>query len=229
MYDFQKVRKIYREDYAEQYENLYLYPWPEKHKTNLINLNRICSELAHENLSWLDLFCGQAWHFASVPNAITKVGIDISTAQLKRAKIRNPDALFIEADVLEVSLNENAFDLVTAFWGAYCYLNSLKQIETLLGKAVSWTKTGGTLYFELLLPEDLKTFNASLYAQQTGFAVIPRQRNFSEWAYQDIGGLHVMTSPPLEFFTSLLAKHFQQIETKHDAGFMVHLIATNKI
>ena len=233
MYQRQDICKIYREDYASQYENLYLHPWPEKHRTNQININRICSELGNselgnKHLSWLDLCCGQAWHFSNFPDIETKVGIDISSAQLQRAKNRNPNALFVEADILHVSFDENCFDLVTSFWAAYCYLNSYKQIETLLDRAVSWTKIGGALYFELLLAADLKTFNSSLYAQQTGFSVIPRNPDFSEWSYQDSGGLHVMTSPPLDFFTSFLSKHFHRIEANHDAGFMMHLIATNK-
>jgi hypothetical protein len=37
-----------------------------------------------------------------------------------------------------------------------------------------------------------------------------------------------MTSPPLEFFLDILAPEFHRIDARHDAGFMVHVIATRR-
>lgn len=200
----------------------------EKHQLNVKNIERILLELPQGNKSWLDICCGQAWHFSKFPRTIKKVGVDISAAQLKLAIDRNPDAVFIQRDISDIVFPDVSFDIVTNLGAAYCYLNSFGKIKTLIKNATKWTKKGGSLYFELLLPEDLKTFNSSPYAKQTGFFVSSRNSDFSEWSYQDVGGQHIMTSPPLEFFVDLLSERFAKVEAEHDFGFMTHLIATGR-
>jgi SAM-dependent methyltransferase len=204
------ILSVYNKKYAESYESLYLDPWPKKHKLNLKNISDILQIYPHDKKRWLDICCGQAWHFSRFPGAIEKVGIDISAAQLKVAKERNPDALFIQNDILNIEFPDDSFDLITCFWAAYCYLNSFELIERLLKKVIDWIKMDGVLYFEILLPEDLKSFNQSDYAVKSGFSVIPRKTDFSEWSYQDVGGVHNMTSPPLMFFYRLIFTIFSK-------------------
>jgi hypothetical protein len=81
---------------------------------------------------------------------------------------------------------------------------------------------------EVLLPDDLQSFNQSDYSDLTGFRVDPRMPDYSEWSYEDAGGRHEMVSPPLEAFTDLFSRHFRQLEAEHDAGFMTHVIAQGK-
>lgn len=228
MLTLEEVVSIYNEKYAGCYEALYLSPWKKKHELNIQNLKRIMLDLPGHPKRWLDMCCGQAWHFSRFPAVIEKVGVDISEAQLKLARKRNPDARFIQGNILEIPFPKESFDLVTNFWAAYCYLNSYQLIKQLWKKAIEWTKTGGAIYFEALLPEDLKTFNASNYARRTGFQVEPRNPDFSEWLYRDTGGCHTMTSPPLDFFLTLLSPKFNRVEAWHDGGFMTHVIALGK-
>jgi ubiquinone/menaquinone biosynthesis C-methylase UbiE len=228
MYHPECITAIYDDSYASQYESLYLYPWTEKHELNVHNIKRLLLGLPRKKRRWLDLCCGQAWHFSQFSEPIEEVGVDISASQLKFARVRNPNATFIQGDILETVFPDESFDLVTSFWAGYCYLNSFERIETLVKKAIGWTRPGGALYFEILLPEDLQTFNDSFYAKQNGFHVIPRTPDFREWSYKDVGGHHQMTSPSLAFFMERLLPHFACLEAKHDPGFMNHLIATGK-
>jgi len=222
------VAFIYNEDYANFYETFYLHPWYEKHKLNLANLERIISSLPNSKILWLDTCCGQAWHFAHFPKSIERVGIDISSAQLRHASRRNPDALFMRGDITSAPVPENMFNLVTNFWAAYCYLNSYKKITSFIENAVRWLKPGGALYFEILLPADLMTFNDSLYSYNTGFRVYLQNSNACRWYYEDKGGRHNMLSPPLKFFEDILANSFDYLESGHDGNFMTHLIALGK-
>jgi hypothetical protein len=82
---------------------------------------------------------------------------------------------------------------------------------------------------EILLPSDLESFNQSLFSKKTGFIVIPRSSDYTEWQYEDKGGKHVMFSPPLNNFLELLEPHFLEVESHHDSAFMVHLIAYGKL
>ncbi len=222
------VASLYGEAYAARYPSLYLTPWAQKHRLNAANLARILSQLPGPEPRWLDLACGQAWHFSVFQGKTRQVGVDLSAAQLARARENAPGATLLHANMTEVELEAGAFDLVTSFWAAYCYLGSAARIASLVRRAVDWTAPGGALYFEVLLPRDLEEFNRSHFAARTGFAVSPLTPDYEGWQYEDSGGMHVMTSPPLEAFLDLLSPRFREVEAKHDGAFMVHVIATGR-
>jgi len=220
-----RVTAIYRENYAARYGRLYLEPWPRKHELNLHNLAQILDALPIAEPSWLDLACGQAWHFARFVGRARMYGLDLSPAQLARARINAPTAAFVRADMVDAPFLHRSFDLATIFWGAYCYLDSAERIEALLHNAMCCLRPGGTLYIEVLLPRDLASFNESHFSRTNGFTVTPRTTDYEQWFYDDFGGRHWMMSPPLQFFLDIVAPEFEQIEAKHDGGFMIHLIA----
>jgi SAM-dependent methyltransferase len=222
------VRAVYGESYAALYPSLYIEPWRRKHELNARNLKRILDALPMARPAWLDLACGQAWHFSLLPSRARMHGLDLSPHQIQRARSRAPEASFICADMLRAPLRPDSFDLVTNFWAGYCYLGSPARIERLLRNVTSWIRPGGTFYMEVLLARDLESFNHSRFSGATGFAVVPRSRDYTEWGYDDLGGRHVMASPPLAFFLDVLTPAFDEIEARHDGSFMVHLIATRR-
>jgi len=223
----QPISPIAEKAAARDYAVLYLDPWTRKHKLNAENLSTILSAFEKPLPRWLDLACGQAWHFSLFPERAWMVGLDISPAQLARAHARVPTAQFVRGDLTQTSFPKASFDLVTNFWAGYCYLDSRDAIARLWSSAVDWITPGGALYVEVLLGEDLESFNRSPFSGRTGFTVSPRSEDYGEWEYQDSGGRHSMTSPPLEDFLRIVIPAFDRVETCHD-GFMVHLIATGR-
>ncbi len=156
------------------------------------------------------------------------LGLDISEAQLKRARINAPEAAFICGDMKEVKFQAASFDLVTNFWAGYCYLDSRADILQLCSQAIEWIAPGGALYIEVLLGRDLESFNRSHFSARTGFIVSPRSDDYSRWKYEDVGGTHFMTSPPLEEFVDIMLPSFDNVDARHDGAFMTHLIATGR-
>jgi ubiquinone/menaquinone biosynthesis C-methylase UbiE len=219
---------IYGEDYAAQYSAFYIAQWPRKHALNVANLTRTLDALPMADPLWLDLACGQAWHFSRFIGRARMVGLDLSEAQLQRARLGSPAAAFVRADMSRAPFAPASIDLVTNFWAGYCYLASRERIGSMLRDAVSWIRPGGALYIEVLLARDLESFNRSHFSDATAFVVVPRSADYTEWRYDDVGGQHIMTSPPLELFVDILAAEFEQIEARHDRAFMVHLIATGR-
>ena len=201
-----RVLEIYTEGYAELYDKYHLETVPTKYRHNISYLNRFLKD----GYRWLDVGCGQGWHFSNIDKDVEKLGVDISPAQIKIAKKLNPDAEFICADALAVDIPEDHFDLVTSFWGPYCYFDTEEQITKFFNRLVSWVKPGRNLYVELLLPEEVYSFNSSPHSAFTETYVTPLRSDYTKWSYEDPGGTHIMLSPPVEFFTKLLSDKFKR-------------------
>lgn len=226
--DTAEVQTLYDQRYALDYEAYYLRPWLQKHELNAALIAQELAAAECPRRKWLDLCCGQAWHFSRFSDDVEKVGIDVSVAQLERARQRNPRARFLEGDVLAVEPGDGLYDLVTCFWAAYCYLQAEDRIAALLGRAARWCRVGGSIYFEVLLPTDVASFNGSKFSADTGFRVLPRSADYSRWTFYDLGGTHEMLSPPLDFFLDVLGSSFTDIKAEHDLGFMTHMVARGK-
>ncbi len=197
---------IYGERYVRPYAALYIdHPlWEPKLRCNAGLLSRLLKPLGN----WLDTCCGQGWHLAQFPNH-RRMGIDRSAAQLEQAKLQNPGVPFIKADITDYEFPDGQrFDMVSNFWSSYSYLNDEDAIRGLLEKLVRWTAPGGALYVELTVPELLEDFNNSEFAAETGARVSLQSPDGVRWNYHDAGGVHRMMSPPLEFFTDIIAPHF---------------------
>jgi hypothetical protein len=220
------VRTVYDDRYADLYRALYIeHPmWSDKHACNL----RILGELLRPGGSWLDTCCGQAWHFAHAGAGVRCTGIDVSAAQLRRARRDNPAATFVEADVATVELGAARFDLVTNFWGAYSYLDDHDRIAALVGRLRDWTAPGGALYLELITPATLAAFNAIPFAADTGSRTILRSDDGVRWSYQDPGGRHDLTSPEPAWFERWLGPWFDRVEIVGTVSTMQQLVATGR-
>ena len=217
---------IYSESYAPAYEKLYIeHPqWRLKRDFNI----RVIARLLHPLGDWLDTCCGQGWHLAQFPRH-RRLGLDMSAAQLERAKERNPGVSFIQADILSYEFpDRQRFALVTNFWSAYSYLDDEARIQALVEKLIRWTAPGGALYIELTTPETLEEFNDSGFAHETGTKVVLQSPDGVRWHFRDPGGVHQMTSPPVEFFTDLIAPHFAAVESSVAVQSLRQLIAWGK-
>lgn len=227
------AQAIYGPEYASGYGSLYIDPWAEKHGWNRRRIEELLDGLGEhrdaEAPRWLDVACGQAWHFGAVRRRAIQVGLDASFDQLRVARSKNPSAQFVQADMGSRLFGPASFDLVTSFWGAYCYLDDEERILSWFEGARDRVRAEGALYVEVLLAEDLASFNRSKYAQRTAFHVEDRGGEFERWAYRDCGGCHSMTSPPIERFLERVEGHFERVEVRHDGRFMVHLVAEGKV
>ena len=226
-----KARELYDDRYAAIYRELYIdHPqWRDKNACNV----DIVRSLVSRQSSWLDTFCGQAWHFSQVREAPRQTGVDASAAQLRAARRANPDATFVEADVLACDAGElgRGFDLVTCFWGSLSYLDGAEAIGAFLRRAAAWTAPGGSLYLELITPATLEAFNQSGFAAETGsrtaVGAVDGEGAWA-WSYEDAGGRHELCSPPLGFFRERLAPWFEGVELRAMVATMQQLVAVGR-
>jgi len=224
----ERVPALYRPSYARDYPELYLTAWPAKHALNRALLGDLLDELGPEP-RWLDMACGQGWHFSQFGGRARMTGLDLSQAQLAHARAATPGADFLCGDMAEAQFAPGSFDLLTNFWGGYCYLADREAIAALWRRALGWIAPGGAMYVELLLAEDLASFNRSGFASKTGFSVFSRGSDFIEWGYEDSAGTHIMTSPPLSEALDIVRPAFRQVDVRHDGRFMTHLVARGRL
>lgn len=218
--------EIYSRRYAPEYAALFIdHPlWAPKLRYNLATLKTLLKPLGN----WVDTCCGQGWHLAQFPQH-QRMGIDVSEAQLSRARRQNPGVPFIRADLASYEFPAGGrFDVVSNFWSSYSYLDDEGAVRALVQKLVRWTAPGGALYLELTVPELLEDFNNSDFAAETGSRVVLRSGDGTRWQFHDVGGVHRMVSPPLEFFVDLIAPHFAEVDHATVVRSIRQLVARRK-
>ena len=221
------VKKIYNTDYVEKYPSLHILPVERKHKKNITNIRWILKR--KKGSSWLDVCCGGGWHFSNIPNKkiFEKTGIDISKEHLSAAKRDNPDSEFICNDFLDHDFKDRSFDLVSCFWGSYCYLNTKAQIGEFIRKMIHLVSKNGSLYIEVITPETVKTFPGSRYERESSSSIEILSECGMKWKYRDAGGEHKMLSLPLDNILEILRESFSNIRV--DSNCCVHhVVCKNK-
>ena len=221
-----KAKEIYGDAYAPAYEDLYIrHPqWKPKHQFNIDMINALLTPFGN----WLDVCCGQGWHLSKFPER-RRIGIDASEAQLARARQRNPGIELIHSDVTEFEFDSpQQFDLVTSFWGSYCYLASSDEIFALFDKMIQWTAPGGSLYLELIVPETVTEFNDGSFSPLTGTKVTRSDASSIEWQFHDVGGIHDMVSPRIESILAHVAPNFDSVDSRFTFTDMRQLIAQGR-
>lgn len=215
---------LYTVEYANLFEHLYSSRWRAKHSENLSLIDRLTRD---RNGIWIDTFCGQGWHLARAGFHMRRVGIDRSAAQLAVAKQRNPDCFFIKADLANFRLKESCADLITNFWGSYCYLTEDNAALRFFASCCQAVKQGGALYWEILEVGDVASYNDSRFAAETNSRVFGISGH--NWRFEDTGGIHHMVSPPAGDFIQVASRYFDHVSCRHDGHFMSHLVCEGNL
>ena len=97
-----------------------------------------------EKTDLLDIGCGAGLPSTKMLAQHFKVtGVDISAANINRARLNVLNARFIKADMVELAFAPESFDVVTAFYSIFHIPRSEQAV--LLGKIVSWLREGGVI------------------------------------------------------------------------------------
>ena len=100
-----------------------------------------------ESRSILDAGCGSGAHLAALAAHGRVTGVDQSTAMLEVAARRFAPQQLLQADLLDLDL-EDRFDLVVSLFGVCGYLADRAQLHTALSRLGRHVLPGGTLLVE---------------------------------------------------------------------------------
>lgn len=222
--------RIYDSNYASEYNERYLLnPFS---KTSSFTELSILKQLINNNTKWLDLGCGTGYFLSEFPG-ISRAGLDISPKMLETAKAVNSDALFFrEGDFRqEVPEWNNNWSLVTCMWGAYCYVDSVREAENVIENITNWTKTGGSVFLPVLDLEDVRPNTRIEYEHHVpAYGGTIAITSFT-WSWQEENGTfhQHLVSPPAEHFIKLMQPHFDNIEVVRYPPYMTGWVSRKAI
>lgn len=216
--DKKDVSKIYDEDYAEEYNQKFLLNDWSKHNADFEQetIRTLLSEIG-EGAKWLDVACGTGYFLSRFPN-VERAGLDISPAMLKVAKQANPNALFVQGDYRDKRPQwEEKWDLVSCLWWAYCYVESLSELETVIGNFAYWTSERGVCFLPVCEPEEIGTGELKLPYICSNLGgnggTVQFEGVIWSWIDEESGKRHLnLLAPQLEYMLSLFKKYFEQVE-----------------
>lgn len=209
--DKDAIRTLYGEEYAERYDEKYLFS--PIHRSDTDFEVQTIDRLFGKTGAWLDVACGTGYYLSRFPDR-RRAGCDISPAMMTKARQANPDVPIHEHSFLEPRPEWNGkWDLVSCMWYAYCYVDCMDKVWRVFDHLAEWTAPGGTcfvpvcdlnLIFKTLLPtHELPTLDPG-HVYLDGIV----------WSYKEHSGEHhrQLFAPHPELIAKYMGRYFPDIE-----------------
>jgi SAM-dependent methyltransferase len=147
------VVRLYDRDYAAIYDESFLTGEHFRESTEFEV--ELIKEILGDRKTWLDVGCGTGYLLSRFPR-VERFGLDLSPAMLEIASKANPGVGFCNHDFRDdVKEWRNRWDLVSCTWFAYCYVDTVTEVESVLGNMARWTSPGGTCFLPVCDPDVL--------------------------------------------------------------------------
>lgn len=133
-----EITALYDESYADIYDARFMRGRAREFEVKLIR------ERLGSSGTYLDVGCGTGWFLSQFPDR-ERTGIDLSPSMLVRARAANPGVTIREGSFLSEQPDwEGRWDVVSCMWFAYCYLETVDEVDALIANMARWTRPGGT-------------------------------------------------------------------------------------
>lgn len=208
----EEVLKLYDGVYSSNYDELFLLG------ENFLECTEfevsLLKELMDFGDSWLDVACGTGYFLSRFPKQ-RRSGLDISPAMLDIARKANPGVAFYESDFRGSNIEWNGcWDLVSCMWYAYCYSDSVTDVDRVIANLADWTSSGGTLFLPVCDPNVI--CKAKIPYQpppdSNDGRIIVSAITWS-WIDEPSGKCHSnLVSPTLEHVQETLNHHFEEVQ-----------------
>ena len=174
-------------------------------------------ELLRHHLSgartWVDVACGTGYVLSQFPG-IERAGLDLSPDMLAKAKARNPGVTFVQGDYREPRPDWNdRWDVVSCMWWAYCFAETMNDIQRLIAQLADWTSPQGVCFLPLCNPQKFDLHNTRIPyidSRVPGRCMITGVT----WSWiQENGKRHDdMLSPQVDHMIAMFRQHFAEVE-----------------
>lgn len=206
-----QILDTYDAQYAEEYDRTFLHDaWTKDSVAYQIEL---LSSLLARARNWLDVACGTGYVLSRFPH-VDRAGLDLSPDMLAKARARNPSVPFLQRDYREPypAWNEK-WDVVSCMWWAYCFSETMTDIQRLIGRLADWTSPEGVCFLPLCNPQKFDRHNTRIPyidVRVPGRCMITGVT----WSWiQENGKRHDdMLSPQVDHLIAMFRQHFEQVE-----------------
>lgn len=212
----EKIPELYDKEYAQNYDDRFIYDKDYKHVTDFEV--EVLEQLLSVSDSWLDVGCGTGYFMSKFPNA-TRAGLDLSPGMLSVARERNSTALFLEQGDFRTERPEwnGKWDVVSCMWCAYCYVESMSEIDSVIHNLSNWTSENGICFLPICDLEDVLFNRGELRHYNPDIEIFggPCYVNGVVWSYVDskYNKKHEnLISPHIEYLIRLFKEKFSRVE-----------------
>jgi len=165
---------------------------------------------------WLDVACPTGYYLSRFPG-VPRAGLALSPAVTKSAQCANPDALFVRDGDFTMAFPEwrGQWDVVTCMWFSYGLVESVADVERLIGNFASWLSVRGACFVPVCDPEYFGRRVRVPYTDPgAGFPPGKLMITGVTWTWEEDSGKahHNMVAPPVEHMIALFERHFRNVE-----------------
>jgi SAM-dependent methyltransferase len=223
-----EVLRLYDRDYGAIYDDSFI----------LGDNFRECAEfevetiagLSHSTENWLDVACGTGYFLSRFPSR-ERAGLDISPAMLEVARRANSGVPFYERDFREDHAEwVDRWDLVSCMWYAYCYADSVAEVDTVVKNLASWTSQKGTLFLPVCDPNIIcKTEIPSRPPPDSDDGQLLISGVVWSWIDEPSGRCHAnLIAPTLNHMSQILETYFSEVELLQYPRFQADCLQARK-
>ena len=137
---------------AKFYDLIYTFKYYNKEAEEikkLINKNKLSA-----GNQLLDVACGTGSHIKYFVDDIDCVGVDLNSEMLEFAKEKAPKAKFIEADMINLEL-EQEFDVIVCLFSSIGYVKTEENLRKTIAGFTQHLKKGGIVIIEPWLTKEI--------------------------------------------------------------------------
>ena len=207
------VLDLYDDAFAADYDERFLLTWWGEQGV-AFEVGAIRDALGSDG-RLLDVACGTGFVLSQFPTH-QRAGLDLSPAMLARAQARpaNHAVALRTGDYREGQSDWiGQWDVVSCMWFAYCYVDTVTQVDTVIDNLARWAKPSGAVFLPVCDPEGIG-LDPIRYRKPPGeFSSEMRVTSFT-WSWDDSvthKWHHHLVAPHLEYLIELFSRHFLNI------------------
>lgn len=208
-----QILATYDEDYVRTYDEKFIRNGHYRKKDEFEV--GVLGRLLEGGGRWLDAACPTGYYLSRFPG-VPRAGLALSPAVAEGVRRDNPDALLVDDRDFTQEFPEwrGQWDLVSCMWYSYGLVESVADVDRLIGNFASWLTPRGACFVPLCDPEYLGRVKVPYVTPDAGFPPGRLLITGVTWTWEeDSGKAHEnMVAPPVEHMVAIFERHFRDVE-----------------
>ena len=209
----EQILATYDEEYVRTYDERFIRN--EHYRKKDESEVGVLARLLEGGGRWLDVACPTGYYLSRFPG-VPRAGLALSPAVAESARRANPDALFVDDRDFTGEFPEwhGQWDVVSCMWYSYGLVESVADVDRLIGNFASWLSPRGACFVPLCDPEYLGRVKTPYVTENAGFPPGRLLITGVTWTWEeDSGKAHQnMVAPPVEHMIAVFESCFREVE-----------------